>query len=454
MKFITTISDRDTWFFRSSTWFNRIYVNGLSGNDGAIYLNGVNLYGTLSSNANLISGLQSLSGNWEDTYTIMMQNSADWISAYTTVLANSASWEESTDISYLSGRIDSNTNDITNIGLISANWNSTYTTVNTNSSTTWLGDTAVDSLVHSNSANWNTSYYNISNLIPYSGATNDVDLGSHNLTISGNVGIGTSTPNKRLTIVGDISAQGTATIISSSFGTIFRAGDVSNTGFAIATDPSENLYAIGQTNISAPSGSCIFYADGYDHSAMQFRTRSSTGGSRICRFRNITDSLKLESLNDSGTTVTSSPATFSLKAPSNSFYITSAGNILLGKTTDDGINKLQVNGNIIASNLSGVNTGDQDLSTINSQITTMGSVSANWISTYTTVLANSALWDVVPDLTPYATLSGANFTGPISTINISISSHIGYDHPKKIVLLDEDGEPVSLYLRGGILTID
>lgn len=154
MNFITTITDRDTWFFRSSTWFNQIHVDGLSGNDGAIYLNGVNLYGTLSSNANLISGLQSLSGNWEDTYTIMMHNSANWDSVYTTVLANSASWEESTDISYLSGRIDENTNDITNIGNVSANWNSTYTTVNTNSSTTWLGDTAVDSLVHSDSGKW------------------------------------------------------------------------------------------------------------------------------------------------------------------------------------------------------------------------------------------------------------------------------------------------------------
>ena len=48
MNFITTITDRDTWFFRSSTWFNQIHVDGLSGTDGAIYLNGVNLYNILS----------------------------------------------------------------------------------------------------------------------------------------------------------------------------------------------------------------------------------------------------------------------------------------------------------------------------------------------------------------------------------------------------------------------
>ncbi|MDD4109947.1 MAG: hypothetical protein PHS54_00175 [Clostridia bacterium] len=170
MDFITTITDRDTWFFRSSTVFNQIYVNGLSGTDGAIYLNGQNIYGQLSGNAISLSTIQGLTGGWESTYS--------------TVQTNSALWEESTDISYLSGRIDINTNNIINIAAISAtwndaytnlisnsaayltavdisllastsaNWDSTYTTVQGNSATTWLGDSAVDSLVHSDSAQW------------------------------------------------------------------------------------------------------------------------------------------------------------------------------------------------------------------------------------------------------------------------------------------------------------
>lgn len=140
MDFVTTINDRDTWFFRSSTWFNQIHVDGLSGNDGAIFLNGQNLFIQLSSNTNTLSAIQGLSGNWESTFSI--------------VQANSALWEESQDISQLSASV-------IEIGSVSANWNSAYTTVQTNSSTTWLGDSAVDSLVHNTSSSWNIAYTNL-----------------------------------------------------------------------------------------------------------------------------------------------------------------------------------------------------------------------------------------------------------------------------------------------------
>lgn len=45
----TVISEKDTWFFRTSTFFYKIYVNGLSGNDGVIILNGVDITSALQN---------------------------------------------------------------------------------------------------------------------------------------------------------------------------------------------------------------------------------------------------------------------------------------------------------------------------------------------------------------------------------------------------------------------
>lgn len=121
--FSTTITDTDTWRFRSSAYFNKIWVNGLSGTDGEIWLNGQNIYGTLSGNTALISSLQSLTGNWESTYTTVQNNSAttwlndsavdllvhstsgDWNSVYTQVNVLSTTWE--TNISTLSTDVQS-----------------------------------------------------------------------------------------------------------------------------------------------------------------------------------------------------------------------------------------------------------------------------------------------------------------------------------------------------------
>jgi hypothetical protein len=206
-QFITNISERDTWNFQSTAYFNVIWVDGLSGFDGAIYLNGQNVYGMLSGSSFLISELQGLSGNWQDTYSIVQQNSADWVSTfttvktlsdfwgselspltgnwestYTTVFNNSASWEESTDITYLSAAIDRNTANLTAVSLVSSNWDAAYTNITTNSAA-YL--TAVDisllaaasgnwnstqTTVHNNSSNWSYAYTNQPNYAPLSGA--------------------------------------------------------------------------------------------------------------------------------------------------------------------------------------------------------------------------------------------------------------------------------------------
>ena len=80
--FNTTITDRDWWFFRSPTYFNQIFVNGLTGGDGRIVLNGQDLYSMLSG----------LSGSYDDIYTYIQTTSAIWFSTYTTVNTYSSIW--------------------------------------------------------------------------------------------------------------------------------------------------------------------------------------------------------------------------------------------------------------------------------------------------------------------------------------------------------------------------
>ena len=169
MNFTTTIASNDSWFFRSTAHFNQICVNGLSGTDGVIFLNGVNLAGLLSSSSVTLSSLQGLSGNWEATYAL--------------VQANSALWEESTDIAYLSSVIDTNALNITSI---SSNLGDVFTTVQTNSSTTWLADSAVDLLVHTSSGNWNEAFATTNTLssIWQTAVQPNTDVTFNNLTVS------------------------------------------------------------------------------------------------------------------------------------------------------------------------------------------------------------------------------------------------------------------------------
>jgi hypothetical protein len=197
MNFNTTISENDRWVFRSPLYHNKIYVNGLSGDDGEIWLNGQNIFNLVSGNTFLLSSLQSVSGEWD--------------SVFTTVCANSALWEESAFIDYLSGQIDIHDSQITDMGSVSSDWNTSYTNLQTNSaaylekfdsteiaavSGNW---DAVFTTVNANSASWdestdilylsgqidtqiNSLSTNISaNYVPYTDATGNVNLGTYNL---------------------------------------------------------------------------------------------------------------------------------------------------------------------------------------------------------------------------------------------------------------------------------
>lgn len=187
---------------------------------------GVTKASNLSSFVNYLSGalladseLKSLSGVWQSNFTTTNANSANWNNVYSTVLSLSTSWEESADIlptvtNYLStnnvilssatiaNRLRVN-NDVLIFGNLSASGTSTF--ANTIFSTT----TAI-SVIHigSGTALWvgNNGTGDIASFY-------DIDQNVEVLHVAGangsnpGVGIQTSTPNKTLTVNGEISAN-------------------------------------------------------------------------------------------------------------------------------------------------------------------------------------------------------------------------------------------------------
>jgi len=147
-----------------------------SGNWESTYttvLNNSSFWAGTSSNSQPMADVSSLTGNWESTYTLMNAKSAtwdasssagvdltvrgltgNWESTYTLMNAKSATWDASSSAGV----------DLTVRGL-TGNWESTYTTVNANSANwsyngsdlkTLSGNwQSTYSIVNTNSANWN-----------------------------------------------------------------------------------------------------------------------------------------------------------------------------------------------------------------------------------------------------------------------------------------------------------
>jgi len=150
-------------------------VNGTNGNFGIGTTNTaekVTIGGNLSA-----SGI--LYGN---SIVLPIGGSANWNSVYTTTNTNSA------------------------------NWNSVYTTVNTSSATYILagGNTRGAALTIGTNDNFNLS-------LETAGTT------QMTITSAGNIGIGTTAPNERLTVVGNISAVGDIAVSTSLQGVILVA---------------------------------------------------------------------------------------------------------------------------------------------------------------------------------------------------------------------------------------
>jgi hypothetical protein len=128
-------------------------VSGLSGN-------WENTYTTVKDNSASWTGgsaIANVSGNWENTYSTVSSNSSNWSNAYTTVNSKSANWDSAAagagaDVAVraLTGKWEDTS---TTVGTNSSSWQDTYTTVKNNSSS-WIdqaigtsgvygGDTAV-----------------------------------------------------------------------------------------------------------------------------------------------------------------------------------------------------------------------------------------------------------------------------------------------------------------------
>jgi len=152
----------------------------------------------LYSNSGIDTGLRSLSGNWQSTFTTVRTNSA-------------TTWNyRGTDIKALSG-----------------NWQSTFTTVRTNSATTWnyqgtdikalTGDfDSTFTTVQSNSATWNYQGTDIKAL------TGDFSVKSELVNyfpLSGGTITGNTRITSNVTIYGDVSATGNSYFANTIYST-------------------------------------------------------------------------------------------------------------------------------------------------------------------------------------------------------------------------------------------
>jgi hypothetical protein len=111
---------------------------------GSVPSNQINAYGeiyTFFTTATGLGEIPELSANWNESYTLIQQNSATtWNYQGTDLKALSANWQ----------------NTFTTVTANSANWQVTYTNVQSNSAN-WQGTFTT---VQTNSANWNTGYNN------------------------------------------------------------------------------------------------------------------------------------------------------------------------------------------------------------------------------------------------------------------------------------------------------
>jgi hypothetical protein len=203
------------------------------------WVGGNSAYTTVNSNSATNwnyqgTDIKELTGNYTSVYTNVNSNSADWgitidsgvraltgyyTSAYTTVNSNSATtWNyQGTDIKELTGNY---TSVYSLVNTSSATWNSTFASAGADVlvrslTSNWDGGFSAYSTVNTNSANYILDNGNTKGSNLLIGTNDNFNLaletnGSPRVTIlnSGNVGIGTSEPNKDLTVKGELSAFG------------------------------------------------------------------------------------------------------------------------------------------------------------------------------------------------------------------------------------------------------
>jgi hypothetical protein len=170
---VITSQDTYEWKFNSE--------GAIEGPSGTL-----SVLGNLSATGRIFQGendLQSeieiLSANWNNTHTTLKANSAEWESAYLdTVVLNQQVSNIQSNIITLDGSLTNVTNVTNSINTLvnsnSANWDSSYTTVNSNSANWNYQGTDIKSLtgnwdltyntVQNNSSNWNSAYNKVNSL--------------------------------------------------------------------------------------------------------------------------------------------------------------------------------------------------------------------------------------------------------------------------------------------------
>lgn len=246
---------------------------------------------------------------------------------------------------------------ITTLGAASGNWNSVYTTVQSNSAINWnYQGTDLKAL----SGNWQSAYNSISNLVPYSGASQNVNLASYNISATeGNFGYlqVAEKPNfsDGINILG--SSYATWSLESKSID-----GVAHGQGLAITNSSYNGYMNLGVEGEIIFGGSQLFFGFNDRNLAESGRwgMYGVNGGFNFWNNEASTNIMSFTKNNhiaigvngyDTWNNFNLIPATLYVDAQSDGYPTAMFlnGNVLIGTTTDDGYSALQVNGSVNAT---------------------------------------------------------------------------------------------------------
>ena len=248
----------------------------------------------------------------------------------------------------------------------------------------------------------------------------------------GNIGIGTSTPNEILTVVGNLSASGTFNNITIGRG---KNSIVNNSGIGtgalnnITTGDNNTalgvnaLYSdtIGNNNISIGNDSLKLNTTGSQNIAIGTGALlSNTTGSQNIYIGINSNSSRVSSTNEMAIGYNVVGIGDNTIVLGNSSILTTRlqGNVGVG--TNNPNEKLTVSGNISASGNVYDSLGNS--ANWNSVYTTVSASSANWNSVYTSVSANSGTYATISFVNnKFLPLSGGIITGDL-TLNGNLST--------------------------------